>query len=49
MLRYILWRFVVMIPKKEILMTDLRVEDAVKFIVSGGMVNPHDKIEHLNA
>lgn len=32
--------FVMMVPKKEIIFTDMRIEDAFKFIVSGGVVNP---------
>jgi len=32
--------FVVMAPKKDIIQTGLSVEDAFKFIVSGGVVNP---------
>lgn len=32
--------FVVMVPKKEIVFTDMRIEEAFKFIVSGGVVNP---------
>ncbi len=33
--------FAVMIPKKDIIMTDISIEEAAKFIVSGGVVNPH--------
>ena len=32
--------FVVMVPKKDITVTDVSVEEAFKFIVSGGVVNP---------
>jgi len=32
--------FVIMVSKKEIIPTDFSVEQAVKFIVSGGVVNP---------
>jgi len=33
--------FVFMVPRKDIIFTNISVEDAVKFIVSGGVVNPH--------
>ncbi|MDP8212267.1 MAG: DUF502 domain-containing protein [Candidatus Zapsychrus exili] len=32
--------FAVMIPKEDIIFTDIKIEDAFKFIVSGGVVNP---------
>ena len=32
--------FVVMFPKKEVVFTDVKIEDAFKFILSGGVVNP---------
>lgn len=32
--------FVVLVPKEEIIMTDIKIEDAFKFIMSGGVVNP---------
>lgn len=32
--------FAVMIPKRDIIFTDISVEEAFKFIVSGGVVNP---------
>lgn len=32
--------FVVMVPKKDIVFTDMSIEEAFKFIVSGGVVNP---------
>ena len=32
--------FTVIVPKKEIIFLDISVEDAFKFIVSGGVVNP---------
>ncbi|MBU0469496.1 MAG: DUF502 domain-containing protein [Candidatus Omnitrophica bacterium] len=32
--------YVTLIPKKEIIITDISVEEAFKFIVSGGVVNP---------
>lgn len=32
--------FVTLVPKKEIIITDISVEEAFKFIVSGGVVNP---------
>jgi len=33
--------YIIMIPKKEIIFTNISIEEAVKFIVSGGVVNPH--------
>ncbi len=33
--------YVIMVPKKEIIFTNISIEEAVKFIVSGGVVNPH--------
>src|SRR3989339_1740792 len=32
--------YVTLIPKKEIILTDISIEEAFKFIVSGGVVNP---------
>ena len=32
--------FVMMVPKKDIIFTDIKIEDAFRFIVSGGVVNP---------
>ena len=32
--------FVVMVPRKDIIFTDIKIEDAFKFILSGGVVNP---------
>ncbi len=32
--------FIVVVPKKEIVFTDITVEEAVRFIMSGGVVNP---------
>ncbi|MBF0384544.1 MAG: DUF502 domain-containing protein [Candidatus Omnitrophica bacterium] len=32
--------FVILVPKKEIIFTDMKIEEACKFIVSGGVVNP---------
>jgi len=37
--------FTILVPKKEIIYTHISVEDAFKFIVSGGVVNPHEFIE----
>ena len=37
--------FTVLIPKKEIVYTQISIEDAFKFIVSGGVVNPHENVE----
>jgi len=36
--------FTVLIPKKEIIYMKISIEDAFKFIVSGGVVNPHEQI-----
>ncbi len=33
--------YVIMVPKKEIIFTEISVEEAFKFIVSGGVVNPY--------
>jgi len=33
--------FVVMVPKKDVINVDISVEEAFKFILSGGVVNPH--------
>lgn len=33
--------FVMMVPRKDIVFTNIRIEDAFKVIVSGGVVNPH--------
>ena len=32
--------FVMFVPKDDVIMTDIKVEDAAKFIVSGGVLNP---------
>jgi len=37
--------FTVLVNKKEITYTHISIEDAFKFIVSGGVVNPHEIIE----
>ena len=34
--------FTIIVPKKEIIQTQISIEDAFKFIVSGGVVNPHE-------
>ncbi len=34
--------FTILVPKKEIIYTQIKIEDAFKFIVSGGVVNPHE-------
>ncbi|MCA9405093.1 MAG: DUF502 domain-containing protein [Candidatus Omnitrophica bacterium] len=31
---------IILVPRKEIIFTDIKVEEAVKFIISGGVVNP---------
>jgi len=36
--------FTVLVPKKEIIYTKIGIEDAFKFIVSGGVVNPHQLV-----
>ena len=36
--------FTVLVPKKEIVHTHISIEDAFKFIVSGGVVNPHELV-----
>jgi len=33
--------YVLMVPKRDIIFTDVSVEEAIKFIVSGGVVNPY--------
>jgi len=33
--------FVTMIPRKEVILSDISVEEAIKFNVSGGVVNPY--------
>ncbi len=33
--------FVVLFPRKEVIFTDISIEEAFKFIVSGGVVNPN--------
>jgi len=32
--------FTVLIPKKDVIITEIKIEDAFKFLVSGGVVNP---------
>jgi len=32
--------YVIMVPRKDLIMTDIPIDEAVKFIVSGGVVNP---------
>lgn len=32
--------FVLLVPRKEVIVTDISVEDAARFIMSGGVVNP---------
>ncbi len=36
--------FTILVPKKEIVHTHISIEDAFKFIVSGGVVNPHEYV-----
>jgi len=33
--------FMVMVPKRDVVMVDITVEDALKMLISGGVVNPH--------
>lgn len=35
--------FAILVPKDEIIFTNISVEDALKFIVSGGVVNPNSR------
>lgn len=37
--------FTILVPKKEIVYTHISIEDAFKFIVSGGVVNPHELVD----
>lgn len=34
--------FLVLVPKEDIIIVDISIEDALKFIISGGVVNPSD-------
>jgi len=34
--------YVIMVPKKQVIITDFSVEETIKYIVSGGVVNPID-------
>lgn len=36
--------FTILVPKKEVITTHISIEDAFKFIVSGGVVNPHEVV-----
>jgi len=36
--------FTVLVPRKEVIYTRISIEDAFKFIVSGGVVNPHEQV-----
>ena len=36
--------FTVMVLKSEVINTKISIEDAFKFIVSGGVVNPHELV-----
>jgi len=36
--------FTILVSKKEVVYTNISIEDAFKFIVSGGVVNPHELI-----
>jgi uncharacterized membrane protein len=36
--------FVIMVPKDEVIDADLTIEDAIKFIVSGGVVSPRNRL-----
>lgn len=35
--------FLIFVPKSEVIELDISVEDAIKFIISGGIVNPEDE------
>lgn len=35
--------FLIFVPKSEVIEMDISVEEAIKFIISGGIVNPEDK------
>jgi len=37
--------FTVLVQKKELIYTHISIEDAFKFIVSGGVVNPHEHVK----
>lgn len=41
--------FVIMIPKENVIFLDMSVEDGIKIIVSGGVLNPKDLLEHRSA
>lgn len=41
--------FVVLVPRVEVIYLDMTVEEAVKIIVSGGVLNPKDSIERFSA
>jgi len=36
--------FTILVPKKDVTYTQISIEDAFKFIVSGGVVNPHENV-----
>ena len=36
--------FLIFVPKSEVIEMDISVEDAIKFIISGGIVNPEDDV-----
>jgi uncharacterized membrane protein len=40
--------FTILVPKKEIVYTKISIEDAFKFIVSGGVVNPHQIVSRAS-
>ncbi len=35
--------FLIFVPKKDVIEVDISVEDAIKFVISGGIVNPEDE------
>lgn len=35
--------FLIFVPKSEVIEMDISVEDAIKFVISGGIVNPEDE------
>ena len=38
--------FLIFVPKSEVIEMNISVEDAIKFIISGGIVNPEDEEKH---
>ena len=40
--------FVVMVPRTEVIFTDITVEQAIKFIVSDGVINPNQMVSNVS-